>query len=572
MKKIFILFFLLLCPIIVNAETGYTTDKTGWSLHSSASTKASTIETIPYKEEFYIINLEAAPAGNGCGSPWYYVHYKQDGYVCSSGIKVIGVTNTSYNRPWTSPKKAIVGGGQFIASGYISKGQYTTYFKKNNVAPNSFYQPYSHQYQANLRAPASEAFSTYNTLRDTNLLNNAFNFAIPVFTNMPEKNYQYTGIYQIDTPSTTDVADSDFETMIKDFPDDYKPYLRYIHKNHSNWSFTPVITNLDFNEVFANEKGSSSIDDDDYCEKNPYTSYESGWCVGTDDVTKFFLDPRNFLNEKYVFMFENLGYNTIENETVVASNLSGSFMSGLSVLDNQSYASIFVEAGKSANVSPLYLSSLSIQEVGRNLSNLTNGAEFTYEGYTYKGAYNFFGIGASSGESNPALAGLVYASGGTGANGATKADGSTPDNPTTVTNDFVAMLGVSKVGSYIKGYGVGTTIIDIKNKAISGATITIKDASGTVKSDGSLIATGDQINIKNSAGEENYVYVLYGDLTGDGEINSADLLKLRQHLLGINNLGGAYATSANVTKDSEINSADILKIRQYLLGMSNIDQ
>ena len=399
---------------------------------------------------------------------------------------------------------------------------------------------------------------------------------------MPEKIYAYKGLYSEFELPTTEITDGNFENMIKDFPEDYKPYLRKIHLDRPNWTFQPLLTGLDFNDVFLNEKNICSIETDaGYCETNPYTETEKGWCIANDDTTKYFLDPRNFLNERYIFMFENLGYSDLYNENVIKSALINTFMNGISILDNENYSSIFVEAGRTASVSPLYLASLAIQETGGKDSNITNGAEFTYDGYIYKGLYNFFNIGAYSSEANPALAGLVYANGGRGANGAIKADGSiTPSNPTTppankpvdVSNDFISMLKISKVGEYIKGYNLGTTIKNIKDTVGSSANVTIKDSNGTIKGDNDKIGTGFKINISNTSGSMEYTYVMYGDLTGDGEINSADLLKLRQHLLEMNKLEGAFLKSAYLTNDEEINSADLLRIRQHLLETQKISQ
>ena len=58
-------------------------------------------------------------------------------------------------------------------------------------------------------------------------------------------------------------------------------------------------------------------------------------------------------------------------------------------------------------------------------------------------------------------------------------------------------------------------------------------SNGNTKNDGDKIGTGNRINVTNGTDNSIYTYVLFGDLTGDGEINSADLLKMRQHLLGI---------------------------------------
>ena len=58
----------------------------------------------------------------------------------------------------------------------------------------------------------------------------------------------------------------------------------------------------------------------------------------------------------------------------------------------------------------------------------------------------------------------------------------------------------------------------------------------------------------------------YLDLNGDTKINSADLLKMRQHLLGKYILKGPYKEAAMIATGKTINSADLLRIRQHLLG------
>lgn len=505
--------------------------------------------------------------GSGCSAGWKKIKAGNDiGYVCSSYVKESNGEDV-YGRPWTSPKKAIEGGALFISKSYISKGQFTSYLKKFNVNPNGYYAVYNHQYMANLRAPMSEASSTYNSLSKNNLLNNAINFVIPQFDNMPDTTYNAS--IKDTERQTADVQDEAFETSIAGFNETYKPYLRYLHTIHPNWTFTVMNTGLDFEASYLSEKAVSSIEiSSGQCEQNPYYQTESGWCIGNEASTKFFLDPRNFLSERYIFMFENLSFSELYNETAVQSVLNGTFMQDISVLDNQSYASIFVEAGRKANVSPIYLASLARQESGTNGSRATTGDAFTYDGINYSGLFNFFNIGAYSSASSPILAGLVWASGGTG--GDEIDEGPTNDQNNNI--NYTEILEVKTKGNYISGFALGTNIDLIINKIGDKGTVIIYGIDGAEKKSGSKIATGDTIKITNEGNVTEYKYVMYGDLSGDGEINSADLLKMRQHLLGTNKLNNSFLESAYLSGDGEINSADLLKLRQHLLGTNKIAQ
>ena len=62
--------------------------------------------------------------------------------------------------------------------------------------------------------------------------------------------------------------------------------------------------------------------------------------------------------------------------------------------------------------------------------------------------------------------------------------------------------------------------------------------------------------------------VIRGEVTGDGIINSADLLKTVKYLKGTTNIN---SIAGDVTKDGIINSADLLKTVKYLKGTATID-
>lgn len=110
-----------------------------------------------------------------------------------------------------------------------------------------------------------------------------------------------------------------------------------------------------------------------------------------------------------------------------------------------------------------------------------------------------------------------------------------------------------------------TTAKSIKEKN-AGAVIKRKDGTDISNSDESL-ATGMSVTIDGKT----YVAVKLGDANEDGKLNSADLLKIQKHLLGVAGLRDDFVKkAADANKDGVINSADLLKIQKYLLNVSDI--
>lgn len=92
-------------------------------------------------------------------------------------------TETTYGRPWNSPSRAINGGAEWIADGYICDGQDTMYLMRFNVTPVG---TYGHQYMTNIRGVYIKSESMFFTYYDTGNLEQNLTFSIPVYENMPE--------------------------------------------------------------------------------------------------------------------------------------------------------------------------------------------------------------------------------------------------------------------------------------------------------------------------------------------------------------------------------------------------
>ncbi len=132
----------------------------------------------------------------------------------------------------------------------------------------------------------------------------------------------------------------------------------------------------------------------------------SSWYQAHGQVVQYYLDPRNFLDEQSVFMFENLGFDSSVHTVAGVQNIlaKAEWAKGtVETTDGRtiSYAEAFYEAGQKYGVSPYHLASRAVQEVGASGSNAAWG-----NNATYPGIYNFYSIGANTGM----LDGLNWAS------------------------------------------------------------------------------------------------------------------------------------------------------------------
>ena len=182
------------------------------------------------------------------------------------------------------------------------------------------------------------------------------------------------------------------EDTLSQFPVSYGSGLWLLHSLHPNYIFTPFNTGMDFYTVLDYEDSGSRSLANIY--SNPsWTDSSSpeydggGWHAATNEAVRYFLDPRNYLDQVHIFSFETLSFNgAVQSIDGVSTMIAGSFMD----TDDLDYAQIIYNAGQTAGVSPYLLSSRIIQEMGYNgQSALCSGTLPGYEGY-----YNFFNIGS----------------------------------------------------------------------------------------------------------------------------------------------------------------------------------
>ena len=125
--------------------------------------------------------------------------------------------------------------------------------------------------------------------------------------------------------------------------------------------------------------------------------------------------------------------------------------------------------------------------------------------------------------------------------------------------EYLNQAGYKTSGKFVSGFTLGEKIENIKLK-LENKEVNI--------SNNAIIATGMEFSYNG----EQYKAVVYGDINGDGIINSADLLCMRQHLIKMKTLEDEYKQAAMLVNNDTINSADLLKLRQHLLKINSIEQ
>ncbi len=227
------------------------------------------------------------------------------------------------------------------------------------------------------------------------------------------------------TPSEmAQMTDAEFDNYLNSqgFPSSYSDLLKKLHKSHPNWVFKGVNAKYSWSSALSeqNAKKRSLYQVTSTGVKNglqgylntgsDYYNYETDkftaldgttWYQANSDTIAYFMDPRNFLTESGIFMFEDLTYNqSYHTSELVKKVLYTDFY--------KNYIQYYMSAAQKSNVSPVYLATLSRQEVGLNASTATSGNAGTYNGVNYNGYYNFFNIGATSG-TYAVYNGLAYA-------------------------------------------------------------------------------------------------------------------------------------------------------------------
>lgn len=139
-------------------------------------------------------------------------------------------------------------------------------------------------------------------------------------------------------------TDPQFEAYMtsQGFPESYKESLRVLHAEFPSWVFQVQNTGLDWNDAVNNESivGANLVSTNSLSswKSTEYGAYDwntgkwtgfdgPSWVAASRDIVSYYMDPRNFLNEIYVFQFLLQSYDGAhQTREGLQSLVSGTFL------------------------------------------------------------------------------------------------------------------------------------------------------------------------------------------------------------------------------------------------------
>lgn len=187
-------------------------------------------------------------------------------------------------------------------------------------------------------------------------------------------------------------------TKLNNYPG-YAELINKLRAAHPNWNFTIFYTGLDWNQVIKNETtawhGRNLIDSsktgDWICPTCNDKKYDNGsWRCASEATVSYYMDPRNFLNDDYIFQFEESVFNSsIHSVDGIMYKTNGTFLSG------RENAEAILQACQNVNINPYQVVSRLLLEQGSSGSTMSRGNN---------GYYNVFNVGASGNSSAQIIA------------------------------------------------------------------------------------------------------------------------------------------------------------------------
>lgn len=366
------------------------TTKTSSVIRASASVSSAQVRTLSKGKKFSIkAEYFTAKKSTKAKYKWYYISsYK--GYIRSDLVKyadsvtVSGKTTADVNirtgAGWSYAKKTVYKKGKsvkVVLTAYDRNGE-----KWYKIKVGSKYYYVIARY-VKLSSTSSTASSSKSTSSSS-------------------------------SSKSSSSSSSTSTTSFKGFPSSYTKKLAALKKAHPKWEFVAVNTGLDWSDAVSRMTAKTGTNLVYTTFPYSYRSVEKGcynyltnryapkdgakFIAASEGCVEFYMDPRNWLDDTHVFMFEDNRYHSSYQTLSMVETMT----KGRNNLLHKNSTS-FIKAAKNYNISPVYLTAKALEEQG---SKINSGKVGT------RTVYNVFNIGAYDSASGGASNGIRYAGSG----------------------------------------------------------------------------------------------------------------------------------------------------------------
>lgn len=532
-----------------------------------------------YKGLYNFYNIGATSSSEPMGAIKNGLQYAKDGKGASEQTK------TKYLIPWNNKEKAITGGGIFIGSSYINIGQDTVYLQKFHVTSNNGGELFWHQYMTNVLAPYSESKLIYNGYANMNMLNNSMTFIIPVYNNMPETPVENPNILESDFVDDNTKVYADVQTTlnIREGPSSSYEVLTSVDRNIQ---MTRIAKGKQKGELWDKVKLPNGIVGyvfQSYLKEVPEKQIEKinvkidKTTINKGETIKLNVEilPEEAKNHEVIYSSNNNNVAQVDGSGNITGIKSGKATITVKAKENNVSSSvnitvytpvsdvilqedeIYLQKEEEITIKPIILptdasnKNISFKSLDTNVVTVTNN-------------------------------GLIKAieEGTTTIEVKTEEGAITKQVKITVLGqledadiEFSEELKINN--NIISGWNTKKlSVSDIKEKITTKFDIEIYNSRGKKLEENEIIGTGSKIRfLENGKVKMEYKVVIYGDVNGDGKINSIDLLVLQRHILEIEQLQGPFLLAGNINKNGKNpSSIDSLLIQRHILELKLIEQ
>lgn len=532
-----------------------------------------------YKGLYNFYNIGATSSSEPMGAIKNGLQYAKDGKGASEQTK------TKYLIPWNTKEKAITGGGIFIGSSYINIGQDTIYLQKFHVTSNNGGELFWHQYMTNVLAPYSESKLIYNGYANMNMLNNSMTFIIPVYNNMPETPVENPNILESDFVDDNTKVYADVQTTlnIREGPSSSYEVLTSVDRNIQ---MTRIAKGKQKGELWDKVKLPNGIVGyvfQSYLKEVPEKQIEKinvkidKTTINKGETIKLNVEilPEEAKNHEVIYSSNNNNVAQVDGSGNITGIKSGKATITVKAKENNVSSSVNITV-----YTPV--SDVILQE---DEIYLQKEEEITIKPIILPADASNKNISFKSLDTN-----VVTVT----SNGLIKAieEGTTTIEVKTEEGRITKQVKITVLGqledadiefseelkinnNIISGWNTKKlSVSDIKEKITTKFDIEIYNSRGKKLEENETIGTGSKIRfLENGKVKMEYKIVIYGDLNGDGKINSIDLLVLQRHILEIEQLQGPFLLAGNINKNGKNpSSIDSLLIQRHILELKLIEQ